>query len=112
MGEIKINNNTIDRQAAIDAIESLDWYHQNQNKDMVHGANSSEHQPWYKSQDIYNAIQELPPAQQNRLERAVAGNSPEEIYDFLYWLMFDYARVFTDSREAVIAWLKGESNKE
>lgn len=55
-------------------------------------------------------MNDLPSAQQSRLERAVAGKSPEEIYDFLYWLMFDYARAYTDSRAAIIAWLKGESD--
>lgn len=57
---------------------------------------------------VIESIEELPSAQQNRLERAVTGKSPEEIYNFLYWLMFDYARAYTDSRAAVIAWLKGE----
>ena len=55
-------------------------------------------------------IAQLPSAQQNRLERAIAGKQPEEIYDFLRWLMFDYARAYTDSRAAVIVWLKGESD--
>lgn len=57
-----------------------------------------------------NALKQLPSAQQSHLERAVIGKSPEEIYDFLYWLMFDHARLYTDSRAAVIAWLKGESD--
>ena len=50
----------ISRQAAIDAIEELDWYHQNKNKDMVSGANSSEHQAWYKADDIYKTLEALP----------------------------------------------------
>ena len=53
----------ISRQAAIDAIEEVDWYHQNKNKDMVSGANSSEHQAWYKADDIYKTLEELPSAQ-------------------------------------------------
>lgn len=55
-------------------------------------------------------IKALPPAQQNCIARETAGKSPEEIYDFLYWLMFDYAKQFTDSRLAVIEWLKGEED--
>lgn len=56
-------------------------------------------------------IYELPSAQRvNRLEMETDGKSPEDVYDFLYWLMFDYARAFTDSRAAVIAWLKGEND--
>lgn len=50
----------IDKQAAIDAIEKVDWYHQNKNKDMVSGANSSEHQAWYKADDIYKTLEALP----------------------------------------------------
>ncbi len=50
----------ISRQAAIGAIEEVDWYHQNKNKDMVSGANSSEHQAWYKADDIYNTLDALP----------------------------------------------------
>ena len=50
----------IERQAAINAIEEVDWYHQNKNKDMVSGANSSEHQAWYKADDIYNTLDALP----------------------------------------------------
>ena len=53
----------ISRQAAIDAIEEIDWYHQNNNKDMVHGANSSEDQAWYKADDIYKTLEALPSAQ-------------------------------------------------
>lgn len=53
-------------------------------------------------------MKELPPAQQNRIARETAGKSPEEIYDFLHWLLIDYGRQFTDSRLAVIEWLKEE----
>lgn len=52
----------IDRQAAIDAIENTDWYHQNANKDMVSGA-SNEHQAWYKADDVYSALGSVPSAQ-------------------------------------------------
>lgn len=54
----------IERQDVIDAIEGIDWYHQNKNKDMVHGANSSEDQAWYKADDIYKTLEALPSAQQ------------------------------------------------
>lgn len=46
-----------DLDALIDVIEQIDWYHQAPNKEMVHGANSAEHQAWYKEQDIYEAIE-------------------------------------------------------
>ena len=49
----------IDRNKVIDALESTDWYHQNRNKDMVHGANSFEHQAWYREQDVYAAINSI-----------------------------------------------------
>lgn len=53
----------IKRSDAIEAIEETDWYHQNiRNKDMVNGANSDEHQAWYKAEDIYNALEAVPSA--------------------------------------------------
>jgi len=56
-------DDTISRQAAIDAVDGVDWYHQNKSGEMVHGANSDEHQAWYKAEDIYKAIEALPSAQ-------------------------------------------------
>ena len=58
------SKDTIYRQDAIDAIEEVDWYHQNRNKDMVSGANSYEHQAWYKVEDVYKALESVPSAQQ------------------------------------------------
>ena len=54
------------RQVAIDAVESTDWYHINSKGEMVSGANSAEHQPWYKAEDIYKVLEELPSAQPDR----------------------------------------------
>ena len=53
----------ISRQAAIEAFDNLEWYHQNQNKDMVRGANSERHQAWYKEQDVYKTLEQLPSVQ-------------------------------------------------
>ena len=52
----------IKRSDAIEAIEEVDWYHQNRNKDMVSGANSDEHQAWYKADDVYKALEAVPSA--------------------------------------------------
>ena len=48
---------------AIHAIDEIDWYHQNRNKDMVSGANSDDHQAWFKSDDVYKALEQIPSAQ-------------------------------------------------
>ena len=61
-------NDTISRQAILDAVDGVDWYHQNKDGEMVHGANSDEHQAWYKAEDIYKAIESVPPAQSNLSE--------------------------------------------
>ena len=53
----------ISRQAAIDAIEEVDWYHVNPKGELVHGANSNEDVPLYKANDIYDTIKKLPSAQ-------------------------------------------------
>ena len=50
----------ISREKTIDAIEGITWYHQNRNNEMVMGANSDEDQPWYKADDVYKAIEEVP----------------------------------------------------
>lgn len=57
-----MSKDTIYREDAIDAIECVTWYHQNRNKDMVNGANSDEHQAWYKAEDIYDALEAVPSA--------------------------------------------------
>ena len=56
----------IRRSEAIEAIENTDWYHQNDNGDMVSGA-SNEHQAWYKADDVYSALESVPSAQPEQL---------------------------------------------
>ena len=60
--EQKSKLDLISRAEAIEAIELVDWYHQNSNKDMVHGANDNEHQAWYKADDVYKALEAVPSA--------------------------------------------------
>lgn len=50
----------VDADRLTDVIELIDWYHLNKNGEMVHGANDDLHQPWYKSDDIYDAIRNAP----------------------------------------------------
>ena len=57
-----MSDDLIKRSDAIEAIDVVDWYHQNRNKDMVSGANSDEHQAWYKADDIYKALESVPTA--------------------------------------------------
>ena len=57
-----MSEDLIRRSDAIEAIEVVDWYHQNRNKDMVSGANSDEHQAWYKADDVYKALEAVPSA--------------------------------------------------
>ena len=59
----------IDRQAAIDAIEEVDWYHIGKTGELIHGANSQEHEPIYKAKDIYAVLEKLPSAQPTIEER-------------------------------------------
>lgn len=55
-----MSEDLIRRSDAIEAIELVDWYHQNRNKDIVSGANSREHQAWYKADDVYKALEAVP----------------------------------------------------
>ena len=67
----------IRRSEAIEVLENTDWYHQNANKDMVSGANSNEHQAWYKADDVYRALESVPSAQPEQ---------PTEVQDILRYL--------------------------
>lgn len=61
-----MNEELIKKSDAIEAIELVDWYHQNRNKDIVSGANSREHQAWYKAEDIYKALEAVPAVKPKR----------------------------------------------
>lgn len=63
VSKTEIVGDAISRAAVVDTIEGVDWYHQNKSGEMVHGANSDEHQAWYKAEDIYKAIETVPSAQ-------------------------------------------------
>lgn len=60
---------------------------------------------------VIASIEDLSSVQLERKSRLVAeieGKTPEETYDFLSWLMVDYGLQFTDTRQAIIEWLRGE----
>lgn len=103
----------VSRQAAIDALE--------RKKDKTAKGEIGSFYNTIIQHDI-DAIVELPSAQSatavrtksnepNRLENAIHGKTPEEIYEFIFWLFFRYAIQFTDSRCAIIDWLKGEEDE-
>ena len=73
---------TVRRQDAIEALELTTWYHQNRNGEMVKGANSKEHQAWYKAEDVYAVLHDLPSAE------------PEIVRckDCKYWREHKYAK--------------------
>lgn len=56
-------DDSISRQAAIEAMEDVDWYHINSNGQLVHGANSKEDEPLYKAEDVYKVLNDVPSAQ-------------------------------------------------
>ena len=58
--EIPPHGRLIDADVLTDAMERTDWYHQAENGEMAHGANSSEHQAWYREQDVYTTISNAP----------------------------------------------------
>ena len=76
----------ISRQAAIDAIESTDWYHI-EGGELVHGANSKEDEPLYKAKDIYSVIENLPSAQPDVPDINVGNKEPKIIRcrDCKFW---------------------------
>ena len=48
-----------DADRLMEAIDEIDWYHLNNGK-MVHGANDDYEQPWFKSNEIFDAIRNAP----------------------------------------------------
>lgn len=47
----------------VEAIDNVNWYHQDTDKNMVLGANPDVDQAWYKAEDIYRALDNVLPAQ-------------------------------------------------
>ena len=95
---------TISRQAAIDALgdEPEVWTGKDE---YAQGLNNQ----WHYDR---NAIKAVPSAEsKGRLEQAISGKTAEEVYEILHWLMFQYAKQYTDSRDAVIEWLIGEDGR-
>ena len=56
------------------------------------------------------AIMNLPHARPkiSRIEQELHGKTPEEQYEFLHWLLLKFGLAYTDSRFAVVEWLRGE----
>ena len=91
----------IDRQAAIDAMNEVSEHYTEKGRE------------WHPHINfMVEAIKDLPSAQPDtsRIENILHGKSAEEQYDFLWWLMQNYGMQFTDTRIAVIEWLRGERN--
>lgn len=100
----------IDKQAAIDALETIGYDFSDSGLSEIELEEVCEAVGDVR-QDMINIIKRLPSAQQSRLENTIHGKSPEEIYEFIFWLFLVYAMQFTDSRHAIINWLKGESDE-
>lgn len=50
----------IDRQALIDSIEVIPWYHINEAGELASGANTELHTALYKEEDIFKALKNAP----------------------------------------------------
>ena len=72
-----MTDDLISKAAAIDAVDEIPWYHQNKHGEMVQGANSAEHEAWYKANDIFHALYTLPSAQPGWIPWD-SGRFPEE----------------------------------
>jgi hypothetical protein len=69
----------IERDAVLEAIESTDWYHLSEKGNMVHGAVSGEN-AWYKADDIYKVLEEIPAADVVEVVRCKDCKYLEEAY--------------------------------
>ena len=88
----------ISRQAAIEAVESAKT------------ARTPDGEIYVAKINAEMNIQILPSVQPetSRIEQELHGKTPEEQYEFLYWLLLKFGLAYTDSRLAVIEWLRGE----
>lgn len=135
-----ISLNYIDRQVAVDALEDWeekyawdDWCRMHKDEkekykitapsdvlkelqpalpsgavittDMLEYCSSVE-----KFQEKINEIINSPELQTSRIEKELHGKTPEEQYEFIYWLLFKSfeATAYSNSRLAIIDWLKGD----
>ena len=57
-----MSNDLISRHEVTDTLEGVDWYHINDKGEMVQGS-SSEHESWYRHDDIFKAIEAIPSAE-------------------------------------------------
>lgn len=58
-----VKEDLIKLSEVVEAIDNVDWYRQNANKDMVIGA-ANEYEAWYRAEDIYRALENLLSAQE------------------------------------------------
>ena len=84
--------------------------------DVIRRCSVKEVTPAYLLIDKAEAMTELmmlPAAEPkiSRIEQELHGKTPKEQYEFLYWLLFKNALTYTDSRLAVIEWLKGKKDE-
>lgn len=47
----------------------------------------------------------------DKLAEQIKELSPEDVYDLLHYVLLNYAMHYTDSRLAVIEWLKEDAEK-
>ena len=97
-------NDLIYRQEAIEAMQKLEA----EDIDM-YGVSIPE---GFDGERAVKALKELPSAEPeiSRIERELHGKTPEEQYDFIYWLLFKSfeATAYSNSRLAIIEWLRGD----
>lgn len=89
----------ISRETMIDAIDSTTWYHQNRNKDIVEGA-SVKSAAWFKAEDVYKAIENLPTARPERKKGKYIGTEYDGYADgnpvYYEWKCSECGCIFED----------------
>ena len=108
----------ISRQAAIDALWKALYEYEDKTEKQFQESDELDIGDWIlhrifvqNMSDIdRQTIRNLPSTQPeiSRIEQELHGKTPEEQYEFLYWLLFKFGLRYTDSRLAVIEWLRGE----
>ena len=105
----------ISRQAAIDEMRELPYGYRGIVWNILNSLPSTK-QPgtceFWDDESNFCALHRpsAQPEPKSRLVREIEGLTQEETYDFLDWLLHGYGLQYTDSRQAVIEWLRGEQD--
>ena len=96
-----VKEDLIKLSEVVEAIDNIDWYRQDANKDMVLGA-ANTHEAWYRAEDVYKALESVPSAQSKPRWIPVSERLPKPRIDV--WVNSDIGQMQGYYEEHVGVW--------